>query len=96
VGPLGVRERPHRVQPQSSVRHRTSCRPQGPGGPPSGAFRSAPRSARVAYLERDGVARDDEKGCAPRTAPTPWPSRDAASATGIISASSLRRRMPPR
>jgi hypothetical protein len=60
------------------------------------AFRSAPRSARVAYLERDGVPRDDEKGCAPRTAPTPSPSRDAASATGITSASSSRRRMPPR
>jgi hypothetical protein len=63
------------------------------------AFHAAPLSAHVAYLERDGVTRDGEKGCMfapPRTAPTPWPWRDAASTTGIISASSSRRRMPPR
>jgi hypothetical protein len=33
--PLGVRARPHRVQPQPSVRRRASCRRQGPVGPPS-------------------------------------------------------------
>jgi type IV secretory pathway VirD2 relaxase len=51
------------------------------------AFRSAPLSAHVAYLERDGVTRDGEKGrmFGAATAPTPWHSRDAASTTGIIS-----------
>jgi hypothetical protein len=56
-------------------------------------------SAHVAYLERDGVTRDGEKGCmfgATEDRTDAWPSRDAASTTGIIFASSSRRRMPPR
>jgi type IV secretory pathway VirD2 relaxase len=61
--PLGVRPRPHRGPPQrlfaadrrvvvkaGAVRHRGR------------AFGSAPPSAHVAYLERDGVTRDGEKG----------------------------------
>jgi hypothetical protein len=35
--PLGVRARPHRIQPRPSVRRRPSRRRQGPGGPPSPA-----------------------------------------------------------
>jgi hypothetical protein len=62
-------------------------------------FRSAPLSAHVAYLERDGVTRDGEKDRvfgATEDRTDPWPSRDAASTTVIISGSSSRRRMPPR
>jgi hypothetical protein len=64
------------------------------GGAPS---RSAPLSAHVAHLERDGVTRDGKKGrtfAAAEDRAEPWPSRDAAGATGIISVSSSRRRMP--
>jgi hypothetical protein len=62
------------------------------------AFRSAPLSAHIAYLERD-VSRDSQKVIcsAPRkTNRTLRPSQHAAMTIGITSASSSRRRMPPR
>jgi hypothetical protein len=63
------------------------------------AFGAAPLSAHVAYLERDGVTRDGEKG---RMFGATEDRADAVafarrgSTTGIISASWSRRRMPPR
>jgi hypothetical protein len=48
---------------RSRVRRRSSRRCQDPGGPPSGAcLPLGAASAHVAYLERDGVTRDGEKG----------------------------------
>jgi hypothetical protein len=58
------------------------------------AFRSAPLAGHVAYLERDGVTRDCEKGSMFSAAEDRADA--AASMTGIISVSSSRRRMPPR
>jgi type IV secretory pathway VirD2 relaxase len=63
------------------------------------SFRSAPLSAHVAYLERDLVTRDGEKGCMFGAA------EDRADAVAFArrglndrhhSVSSSRRRMPPR
>jgi hypothetical protein len=60
------------------------------------SFRSGPVSAHVAYLERDGVTRDGEKGCtfgATEDHIDAMAFARATSTTGIISASSSRRRM---
>jgi hypothetical protein len=65
-GPVGGRSpfaRPLSIQPQPSVRRRPSCRRQARMvRHRRRAFPSAPLSTHVAYLERDGVTRDGEKG----------------------------------
>jgi hypothetical protein len=61
--PLSVRARPHRVPPQRLfAADRRVVVKAGVVRHLGRAFRSAPPSAHVAYVERDGVTRDGEKG----------------------------------
>jgi hypothetical protein len=56
------------------------------------AFRAAPLSAHVAYLERDGVSRDGEKGCMFVATGERTDAMAIRATRRIISASSSRRR----
>ena len=81
--PLELRPRPGRLQPQPAVQPGPPRRREGARRPPSGrAFRSAPLSAHLSYLKREGVTRDGEKARDVRRrrpiAPTTWPSPSAA------------------